>query len=84
MPPTVSQKVITMSDATRKNLSDLVTMAKLEEIKITDSSMIAWALKTLRDSVIEMKNSGLNLKPIFLDGQSFRNHKSKKNKFLED
>jgi len=84
MPANVTQKIITMSDASRKNLGDLVTMAKLEEIKITDSSMIAWAIKTLRDSIIEMKNSGLNLKPVFLDGQSFRNRKQKKNKFMED
>mgnify|MGYP003395668450 CR=1 FL=1 len=84
MPANVTQKVITMSDATRKNLADISTMAKLEGVKITDSSMIAWALKTLRDSVIEMKTGGLNLKPIFLDGQSFRNKKQKKNKFMED
>jgi len=84
MPANVTQKIITMSDASRKNLGDLVTMAKLEDIKITDSSMIAWAIKTLRDSIIEMKNGGFNLKPIFLDGQSFRNKKPKKNKFMED
>ncbi len=84
MPANVTQKIITMSDASRKNLGDLVTMAELEGIKITDSSMIAWAIKTLRDSIIEMKNSKLNLKPIFLDGQSFRNKKQKRNKFMED
>lgn len=84
MPANVTQKIITMSDASRKNLGDLVTMAELEGIKITHSSMIAWAIKTLRDSIIEMKNSKLNLKPIFLDGQSFRNKKQKRNKFMED
>lgn len=84
MPPVVSQKVISISDDTRKHLSDISTLAKLEEIKLPDSTIIAWSLKTLRDSIIEMKNNGLKLKPIFEDGMKLKNHKTKKNKFLED
>ncbi len=84
MPPVVSQKVISISDNTRKDLSDISTLAKLEEIKLHDSTIIAWGLKTLRDSIIEMKNNGIKLKPIFLDATKLKNHKTKKNKFMED
>lgn len=84
MPPGVSQKVISISDDTRKDLSDIATLAKLEDIKLHDSTIIAWGLKTLRDSIIEMKNSGLKLKPIFQDATKLKNHKLKKNKYMED
>lgn len=84
MPPNVSQKVISISDDTRRYLSDMRTLAKLEDVVLSDSSLFAWGIKTLRDSIIEMKSSKINLALIFRDAEKFKNHKSKKNRYLED
>lgn len=80
----VIQKTFTMSKSTKKDMEDMLTLARLEEVKITESSILSWALRVLKDSIVEMKNNGINIKPMFLEGQSFKNHKPKKNKYLED
>lgn len=80
----VLQKTITMSPETKRNLDDMMALAKLEGVELPESAMFGWALDTLKSSLVDMKNNGLKLKPIFIDAIKFRKRKLKKNKYLED